>query len=107
MTMSRTVGFVDLVGYTAAASTMSVRELTSVLVQFDEQTAEAVVRGNGQIVKTIGDEAMFVTEDAADACRIGLDAGARLRQRSAPPRSGRASRPARSSRCSATSTATR
>ena len=72
MTMSRTVGFVDLVGYTAAASTMSVRELTSVLVQFDEQTADAVVRGNGRIVKTIGDEAMFVTEDAADACQIGL-----------------------------------
>jgi len=73
VTMSRTVGFVDLVGYTAAAATMSVRELTDVLVQFDEETADAVLRGNGQIVKTIGDEAMFVTEEAVDACRIGLD----------------------------------
>jgi class 3 adenylate cyclase len=73
VTMARTVGFVDLVGYTAAAATMSVRELTSVLVQFDEQTSEAVVRGNGRIVKSIGDEAMFVTDAAADACRIGLD----------------------------------
>jgi adenylate cyclase len=73
MTMTRTVGFVDLVGYTAAAATMTVRELTDVLVQFDEQTADAVARGNGRIVKTIGDEAMFVTEEPAAACRIALD----------------------------------
>jgi adenylate cyclase len=32
-----------------------------------------VARGNGQIIKTIGDEAMFVAEDAANACRIALD----------------------------------
>ena len=42
-------------------------------MDFDERTAEVVARGHGQIVKTIGDEAMFVTEDAADACRIALD----------------------------------
>ena len=73
VTMLRTVGFVDLVGYTSASASMSVRELTAVLVEFDERTAEVVARGHGQIVKTIGDEAMFVTEDAADACRIALD----------------------------------
>jgi len=73
VTLLRTVGFVDLVGYTSAAASMSVRELTAVLVGFDERTAEVVARGHGQIVKTIGDEAMFVTEDAADACRIALD----------------------------------
>jgi adenylate cyclase len=50
-----------------------VRQLTGVLMEFDERTSEVVARGNGQIVKTIGDEAMFVTEDAGDACRIALD----------------------------------
>ncbi len=73
VTLLRTVGFVDLVGYTSAAASMSVRELTATLVGFDERTAEVVARGRGRIVKTIGDEAMFVTEDAADACRIALD----------------------------------
>jgi adenylate cyclase len=73
VTLLRTVGFVDLVGYTSASASMSVRELTAVLVGFDERTADVVTRGHGQIVKTIGDEAMFVTEDAADACRIALD----------------------------------
>ena len=52
---------------------MSLRELTDVLVEFDLRTSEIVAAGNGQIVKTIGDEAMFVTEDAEDACRIALD----------------------------------
>ena len=73
VTLHRTVGFVDLVGYTEASASLSVRELSAVLIEFDERTAAAVARRNGQIVKTIGDEAMFVTEDATDACRIALD----------------------------------
>jgi adenylate cyclase len=73
VTLQRTVGFVDLVGYTETSASLTVRQLTAVLIDFDERSADAVARGEGQIVKTIGDEAMFVTEDAADACRIGLD----------------------------------
>jgi adenylate cyclase len=73
VTVQRTVGFVDLVGYTTAAASLSLRELTNVLVEFDLRTSEIVARGHGQIVKTIGDEAMFVTEDAGDACRIALE----------------------------------
>ena len=66
------MGFVDLVGYTSAAASLSLRELTDVLIEFDTRTSEVVVRGGGQIVKMIGDEAMFVTENAEDACRIAL-----------------------------------
>ena len=73
VTVERTVGFVDLVGYTTATASWSLRELTDVLVEFDQRTSEIVSGGHGQIVKTIGDEAMFVTESAADACRIALD----------------------------------
>jgi adenylate cyclase len=78
VTVQRTVGFVDLVGYTTAAASLSLRELTHVLVEFDLRTSDIVAGGGGQIVKTIGDEAMFVTEHAGDACRIALalvDAG--------------------------------
>jgi len=71
--LQRTVGFVDLVDYTSATASLSLRELTNVLIEFDRRTSEIVARGDGQIVKTIGDEAMFVTEDAEDACRIALD----------------------------------
>jgi adenylate cyclase len=72
VTLRRTVGFVDLVGYTSAAESLSLRELTGVLIDFDVRTSDIVSQGNGQIVKTIGDEAMFVTERADDACRIAL-----------------------------------
>jgi adenylate cyclase len=70
--LTRTVGFVDLVGYTSAAASLSLRELTDVLIEFDTRTSEVVARGGGQIVKMIGDEAMFVTENVEDACRIAL-----------------------------------
>jgi adenylate cyclase len=70
--LPRTVGFADLVGYTTTAAGLSVRELTAVLMEFDESTSTAVVAGGGRIVKMIGDEAMFVTQDPASACRIAL-----------------------------------
>ncbi len=73
VTQLRTVGFVDLVGYTEVVASLSVRKLTDVLIAFDEQTADSVRRGHGQIIKTIGDEAMFVTEQPADACWIAKD----------------------------------
>jgi adenylate cyclase len=73
VTLRRTVGFVDLVDYTSATASLSLRELTNILIEFDLRTSELVAKGNGQIVKTIGDEAMFVTEDAEDACRIARD----------------------------------
>ena len=73
VTVQRTVGFVDLVGYTSATASLSLRELTDVLIDFDLRTSEIVAGHKGQIIKTIGDEAMFVTEAAEDACQIALD----------------------------------
>ena len=35
VTLARTIGFADLVGYTSASATMSVGELASVLAEFD------------------------------------------------------------------------
>ena len=103
VTLWRTVGFVDLVGYTEVTGSLSARDLAGVLIDFDERTAQAVRQGNGQVIKMIGDEAMFVTEDPADACRIALDLVAafdnpgHLRSASGWPRG-------RWCRCSATST---
>lgn len=70
--LPRTVGFADLVGYTAAAADLSASELSAVLTEFDDLVSEIVVSGGGQIVKNIGDEAMFLTEDPATACRIAV-----------------------------------
>jgi adenylate cyclase len=85
VTLWRTVGFVDLVGYTEVTGSLSARDLAGVLIDFDERTAQAVRQGNGQVVKMIGDEAMFVTEDPADACRIALDLVAAFAGQRTPP----------------------
>jgi len=83
--LPRTVGFADLVGYTTAAATLSVKELTSVLTAFDEAISMAVLAEGGQIVKMIGDEAMFVTTDPCAACRIGLRLTSTFGHGSLPP----------------------
>jgi adenylate cyclase len=88
VTLLRTVGFVDLVGYTATTQGLSVRELTDILLEFDRWTAEVVARGHGQVVKSIGDEVMFVAEHAADACRIALELIDGVPERLAPVRVG-------------------
>ena len=72
VTLPRTIGFADLVGYKAASATMSVGELSAILAAFDEVVTSVVHAGGGQLVKTIGDEAMFAAESALDACRIAL-----------------------------------
>jgi adenylate cyclase len=91
VTLLRTVGFVDLVGYTERTAALSVRQLTEMLMEFNQRTAESVESGNGQIVKTIGDEVMFVTEVASDACAIALDLIDTSMAQSVPVRVGLAS----------------
>jgi len=85
VTLWRTVGFVDLVGYTEVTGSLSARDLAAVLIDFDERTARAVRAGNGQVVKMIGDEAMFVTEEPGDACRIALNLVAAFADDHTPP----------------------
>jgi len=85
VTLPRTIGFADLVGYTEASASMTVYELATVLARFDEQAANIVLAGRGQIVKTIGDEILFVTEDPDDACAIALDLVAAFARGPLPP----------------------
>ena len=85
VTLRRAVGFADLVDYTAVTSAMSARQLANTLMAFDERMAQIVVHGGGQVVKTIGDEALFVTEDVAAACSIGLELVAAFGRDELPP----------------------
>ena len=67
------IGFADLVGFTALSQQLDDRALAEVVGRFEELAFDVVVRGNGRVVKMIGDEAMFVCPDAHDAVQIGLD----------------------------------
>jgi adenylate cyclase len=73
ITRQLAVGFVDLVGYTTRSATLSPGALAATLVEFEHRVGELVGRAGGRVVKLIGDEAMFVVDDAAAACDLALE----------------------------------
>ncbi|MEW2125740.1 adenylate cyclase regulatory domain-containing protein [Streptomyces sp. NPDC007259] len=73
----RAVGFTDMVGYTRMTRGLDGAELVDVLDRFETMTGDVVAEGRGQVVKTIGDEVLFVCESAAGAADIGLELAAR------------------------------
>ena len=66
-----TVGFVDLNGFTARSVSMNPTELLQLVVEFEAAAVDLVSENGGRLVKLIGDEVMFSTVDAFEACRIG------------------------------------
>jgi adenylate cyclase len=72
-TSDLTVGFVDLVGSTALAERLSPSEYGALITGFERDASERVSGVGGQLVKTIGDEVMYVATDAAAACDVALD----------------------------------
>lgn len=68
-----TVGFADLVGFTSLTRGMEREELLALVDRFDAEARQRVTRGGGRIVKTIGDEVMFVAPSAGAAAEVGLD----------------------------------
>ena len=77
-TSDLTVGFVDLVGSAALAERLSAAELGATISAFERDASERVALDDGQVIKTIGDEVMFVTLDAGAACLAALDLADRV-----------------------------
>lgn len=69
---SLAVGFTDLVSYTARSREMSTDRLGAWLDEFEAKVQGVVVDHGGRIVKTLGDEVMWVADDPADAAVIAL-----------------------------------
>lgn len=76
---SLAVGFVDLVGYTALSQELDAEQLAELVTRFEGVAYDTVAEHGGRVVKTIGDEVMFVSSDPRAAARIAL----RLTERSA------------------------
>ena len=68
------VGFVDIVGYTAQSRDLTDRELVDWVELFESHLTSSVVETGGRVIKTIGDEVLFATDDAAAAVEIALTA---------------------------------
>lgn len=66
------VGFADIVGYTRQSRSMTQEELGRLVEDFEAAALQIMTENGGRIIKTIGDEVMFVVDDPLDAAEIGL-----------------------------------
>jgi adenylate cyclase len=66
------VGFADLVSYTRLSQKLEERELAALVDRFGRRSADIIAAGHGRLVKTVGDEVLFVADSAVDAALIGL-----------------------------------
>ena len=66
------VCFVDIVGYTSRSKNLAQGELVDWLEHFEAEATGLVVDHGGRIIKTIGDEVLFVADDLADAAEVAL-----------------------------------
>jgi len=67
------VGFADLVSFTLLVRRMSERELARVVQRFEALASDVVTAHGGRVIKTVGDEVLFVAMGAAPAAAIALD----------------------------------
>ncbi len=72
-TSRRGVGFVDMAGFTTFTRQSSEAELRLVLTAFETLATDVVAEHHGQVVKTIGDEILFVADTPSATAAIALD----------------------------------
>jgi adenylate cyclase len=69
----RSVGFADLVSFTRLVRRLSERELARMVQRFEALASDIVTAHGGRVIKTVGDEILFVAIGAAPAAAIALD----------------------------------
>ncbi|MEO7448682.1 MAG: adenylate/guanylate cyclase domain-containing protein [Humibacillus sp.] len=72
-TKMRSVGFADLVNFTALVRRMSERDLARLVSRFEALSTDVITAHGGRLIKTVGDEVLFTTMGAAPAAAIALD----------------------------------
>ncbi|QUH01540.1 adenylate/guanylate cyclase domain-containing protein [Saccharopolyspora erythraea] len=74
------IGFADIVGYTRLIRDFTELELASLIDDFEELATGVVAENRGRIIKTVGDEVLFVTDTAADGAEIALSLNEQIAQ---------------------------
>ncbi|NED99744.1 adenylate/guanylate cyclase domain-containing protein [Phytoactinopolyspora halotolerans] len=67
------VGFADLVSFTRLSRGLSVEALGELVERFEAMTNDVIFGCGGRVVKTLGDEVVFVAETASVAAEIGCE----------------------------------
>jgi adenylate cyclase len=71
-THTAVVGFLDMTGYTDLTRRLSQEQLAVLLERFEAAASGVVADNRGRIVKTLGDEVLFVADHPGDGARIAL-----------------------------------
>ncbi|WP_232792492.1 adenylate/guanylate cyclase domain-containing protein [Actinacidiphila yeochonensis] len=66
------VGFADLVGFTRLTRRLEEEELGELVEAFETTAADQVAAYGGRLIKTLGDEVLFVADDPGTAAEIGI-----------------------------------
>jgi adenylate cyclase len=67
-----TVGFADLVGFTRLSRQLEDADLAALVERFEAVSADVIAATGATLVKTVGDEVLFVGEDAGTVARTAL-----------------------------------
>ena len=67
-----TVGFADLVGFTRLSRQLEDADLAALVERFESVSADVVAATGATLVKTVGDEILFVADDAGTAAQTAL-----------------------------------
>lgn len=70
---TQTVGFADLVGFTALSNGLDDDGLATLVERFESGCADVVTAGGGRVVKTLGDSVLFVADEPVRGTEIALD----------------------------------
>ncbi|MBL3665877.1 adenylate/guanylate cyclase domain-containing protein [Streptomyces sp. M2CJ-2] len=66
------VAFADLVGFTRLTRRMEEEELGELVEAFETTAADLVAARGGRLIKTLGDEVLYVADDAGTAAEIAM-----------------------------------
>ncbi|SCK27051.1 adenylate/guanylate cyclase domain-containing protein [Streptomyces sp. WMMB 322] len=66
------IAFADLVGFTRLTRRLEDDELGELVEAFETTSADLVAANGGRLIKALGDEILYVAEDAGTAAEIGL-----------------------------------
>lgn len=73
-----TVGFADMVDYTRLSAGLDEREITELVRSFEAVCVDVVSEHGGRIIKTMGDEVLFVADEVARGVAIGVQLAAQM-----------------------------
>jgi adenylate cyclase len=72
-TFHLTIGFCDLVGYTAWSRTLTNEELAKAVNDFEQAAHELITSAGGRVVKSLGDAVLFTSLEPGPAAGVALE----------------------------------